>query len=57
MKEGLTEEEEMKQQQRIKVMKDKTRKIKANGRMDANSSRWVSELLAADCEKARLQAG
>ena len=44
-----TEEEEMRQQQRMKTM---TRKFKAKGRMDANNSWWVSALLAADCENA-----
>ena len=52
MQEGSTEEEEMKQQQRMKVMRDMTKKTKSKGRMDANNSWWVSELLAADCEKA-----
>ena len=36
----------------MKVMKDMTRKIRSKGRMDANNSWSVSELLAADCEKA-----
>ena len=31
-----TEEEELKQQQRMKTMTDMTRKIKVKGRMDAN---------------------
>ena len=57
MQEGQTEREEMRQQQRMKVMKDMTRKIRAKGRMDANHSRWVSELLATDCEKAWLHSG
>ena len=57
MQEGQTEEEEMRQQQRMKVMKDMTRKNRAKGRMDANSSWWVSQLLAADCEKAWLHSG
>ena len=47
MQEGSTEEEEMNQQQRMKAMKDMTRKTKAKGRMDASNSWWVSELLAA----------
>ena len=38
-------------------MKDMTRKISTKDRMDANNSWWVSELLAADCEKAWLHAG
>ena len=29
-----------------------TKKIRLKGRMEANNSGWVSELLAADCEKA-----
>ena len=41
----------------MKVMKEMTKKIRAEGRMDANSSWWVSELLAADCEKAWLHSG
>ena len=57
MQEGSTEEEEMKQQQRMKVMKDMTTKIRAKVRLCANTSWWVSELLAADCEKAWLHAG
>ena len=57
MQEGSTEEEEIKQQPSMKVMKDVTRKIRLKGRVDASSSWWVSELLAADCEKAWLHAG
>ena len=45
--------EEIKQQQR---MKDYVRydegKIKAKGRVDANNSWWVSDLLAAECQKS-----
>ena len=52
MQESQTEKEDMRQQQRMKVMKDMTRKIKSKGSMDANSSWSVSELLAADCRKA-----
>ena len=43
---------EERRQQRMKVMKDTTRKIRSEGRMDANDSWWVRELLAAHCEKA-----
>ena len=57
MHEGTTEEEEMKRHQRVKVMKIMTKKIRTKGRMDADSSWWVGELLVADCEKARLRAG
>ena len=32
-------------------------RIRSKGRMDANNSWCVSELLAADCEKALLHAG
>ena len=35
-------------------MTDMTMKIKAKGRMDANNSWWVSELLAGDCKKTWL---
>ena len=48
--EELAEEEEMKQQQRMKIMKDLTKKIISKGRMDAESRCWTTELLAADCE-------
>ena len=33
------------------------RKIRSKGIMEANSSWWVSELLAADCGKACLHEG
>ena len=53
MHENSTEEEEMKRQQRTKVMKDTTKKIRSKGRMDAENRWWrVAELLAADCKKA-----
>ena len=55
--EELTEEEEMKQQQRMVIMKDVMRKIRSKGRMDAKNRWWVSELLAADCEKAWIHTG
>ena len=54
MQAGETEEEGLKQQQRMNSMTDTTRKIKAKGRMDANNSWWVTDLLAADCTKAWL---
>ena len=41
MQEGQTEEEEMKPQQRMKVMKEMNSKITAKERMDANKSWWV----------------
>ena len=44
----------MKRQQRIKVMKDMTKKVRSKGRMDAENRWWVAVLLAADCEKAWL---
>ena len=43
VQEGSTEEEGMKQQQRLEVMKDTTRKSGAKGRMDADNSWRVSE--------------
>ena len=51
---AVKKEEEMKQQQKMKTMTNMIRKIKAKGRVDANRSWWVSELLAADCKKAWL---
>ena len=33
------------------------KKIRSKGRMDAESRWWVSELLAADCEKAWIHTG
>ena len=50
------EGEEMKLQQRMKIMKDVTKKIRSKGRMDAENRWWVTELLAADCEKAWIQS-
>ena len=47
----------MKRQQTMKMMKDMTKKIRSKGRRDADNRWWVSELLAADCEKACRQAG
>ena len=52
-----TEEEEIKQQQRMTVMKDLTNKIRSKGRMDAKNRWWVAELLAKDCEKAWTHTG
>ena len=49
MHEDSTEGEEMKRQQRMK--------IRSKERMDADNRWWVAELLAADCEKAWLNAG
>ena len=55
--EELEEVEEMKQQQRMKIMKDLTKRIRSKGRRDAESRWWVTELLAADCEKAWIHPG
>ena len=55
--EESTEEEEMKQQQRMVIMKDLRKKIRSEGRVGAKSRWWVSELLAADCEKAWIHTG
>ena len=57
MQEDSTEEEEMKQQKRMMIMKDLTKKIRSKGRMDDESRWWVSELLAAGCEKAWIHTG
>ena len=40
MQESQTEKEEMRQQQRMKIRTDMTRKIKSMGRMDAKNSWW-----------------
>ena len=47
MKEGSTEEE-MRRQQKMKIMKDMVKKIRSEGRMDAENRWWLAELLAAD---------
>ena len=52
MHEDSTEEEEMRRQRRMMVMKDMTKKIRPEGSMDAANRWWVAELLAADCKKA-----
>ena len=41
----------------LTAMKDVIKKIKAKGRIDANNNSRVSELLAADCEKAWVHSG
>ena len=38
-------------------MKDPVRKIRSKGSMVAESRWWVTELLAADCEKAWIHPG
>ena len=57
IKEGLNEDEQMKQPQRMMVKNDMTLEIKAEGTMDANNNWWVSDLLASDCEKPWFHAG
>ena len=52
-----TEDEEMKHQQRMAIMKDLIKKIRSKERMDAKNRWWYSELLAADCEKACIHTG
>ena len=52
MQDSQAEKGEVRQQQRMKVTRDR-----AKGRMDANDSWCVSEVLAADCEKAWLHSG
>ena len=39
----------MKQQQRMKIVKDLTKKIRSKGNIDAKNRRWVAEMLAKDC--------
>ena len=55
--EELTEEEEMKHQEKLMILKDLMRKVRSKGRMDAESRWWVSELLAALFEKAWVHTG
>ena len=54
MHEEWTEGEEMKRQA---SMKDMTKKLRTEGRMDAEGRWWIAELLAADCAKAWLLPG
>ena len=51
-----TEGEEMKQQQRMNIMKDVT-KNRSKGGMDTENRWWVTELLAADFVKAWTHPG
>ena len=56
MQAGRTEEEEeATQQEWTAVMARMMRQLKVKGRVDAQSSWCVSELLAADCKKACLR--
>ena len=55
--EESTAEEEMKQHQRMAIMRDRIKKIRSKGRMDAKNRWWVSEWLAEDCEKAWTYTG
>ena len=54
MREDSTEEEEMKRQQRMKTMKDMTKKMRLRGKMNEDNRWWMAELLVVDCEKAWL---
>ena len=47
----------MKKQQRMMILKDLTKKNRSRGRMDAENRWWVTELLAAGCEKAWIHPG
>ena len=55
--EESTEVEEMKQQQRMAIMRDLKKRNRSKGRMDAQNRWWVAELLAKDCEKAWTHTG
>ena len=55
--EELAEEEEMKQQQRMAIMKHLMKKIRSKGGIDAKNRWWVAELLAKDYEKAWSHTG
>ena len=51
----IPRKKEMRRQQRMKVMKDMTKKIRSKGRMDAENRWWVAELFAADCGDSWFQ--
>ena len=55
--EESTEEEEVKQQQRVAIVEGLTKKIRSRGRMDAKNRWWVADLLSKDCEKAWTHTG
>ena len=57
MQDTRHEKEEMRQLRRMKIMTNMTRKIKAKGRVDANNSWQVSELLDAGCKKSVASSG
>ena len=48
---------ERRRRERMKTVKNLTKKIRSKGRMEAESRWWVCELLAADCEKACKHPG
>ena len=53
MQAGETEEEEIKQQHRMKLVAGMMEKMKASGTVDAKKNGWCfSELLAASCKKS-----
>ena len=53
MHDDSTEGEEMKRQQRRKVMKDMTKKIRLKGRMDADNRWWVGGRLRESVAPSR----
>ena len=57
MHEDSTEGDEVKRQQRMKVMKEMMKKIRPKERIDAGNRLCVAEFLAADCENAWLHPG
>ena len=48
---------ERRRRERMKPVKNLTKKIRSKGRTDARNRWWVSELLAEDCEKAWTHTG
>ena len=56
MQESQTENEEMRQQQVIKIRTDMTRKIKSKGRMDAKNSWWSAMVTGQEVETRALGA-
>ena len=54
MQESHNEKKEMRQQQRMKIRTDMTRKIKSKGRMDAKNSWWSAFVTGQEVETRAL---
>ena len=53
MHEDSTDQEEMRRQQRMKVMKDMTKKLRSKRRMDAGKRWWVAERKRGSIQKKK----